>query len=1088
MSDDDEPGTKREIPARKGWMAATVGADTVAPAPRETVPLALSISVFDPPDQRFAEKSELGRGGMGRVVEAVDRALGRSVAIKQSLATTSVDLARFEREVRITAQLQHPSVIPILDVGRDPEGRPFYIMRKIEGEPLADRVDAAPTVRDRVALVSALLGAIDAAAYAHAKGIIHRDIKPWNILLGPFGETLMIDWGIARQLDEEPDDVSTFESASTGTALTRMGVAQGTPGFLAPEQARGEAVDKRADVYSLGATLFFVLAGKIPYGRIDPNDAIARAAAGELPDFTWIPEEVPRELVAITSKAMAMASDQRYADAGELAVDLRRFLAGQLVAAHDYSTRERIVRWLRRHRVAATVSVLAVIAIAVVSTISIRQVLADRDAATDARNLAVERADERLIDRARSLVESDPTSAVALLRELPPESAHWPEALHIARAAVAGGVERRVAIHPGFVTAVAFSPDGKWLASASAGIVVTELARNTTRTIANLAVHELVWRDERTIAYHAHKNRAGTIDLVTGATHEYASEAQQIAVLNGRLIVRDKTGVAAYGADHQRAILFDGPSRAFDVRGGRIAILGTDRLVVIDGETTRTVPLAQPLASSHLRLSADGKRAAALDGLATIYEWQIDAPEQPPRTWPRPRRGLGEVGYVESTLYAWSSDGSGYTSLENALPHPRWTTRETTPGVLTRHLVPFEGGAILVTDGGQLAHATALGVLPAAHRPLSLKSVAVDTDGQRLALGTANGEVLVLDLSHLAPRTMPVDGSTRLVGAFGTQAIVFDRRELASIDLVTRARSVLAKNLDDGWEDGGFVIGARGFASRRTLTAWDTTGKELFEVPSVIAPRAHDGHLYYLDPQGVLWRRGFAGAAQRLGAIDPERDRFTRLNIVDGVPVIAVRSLLDETVQTRFLRFTASGIEQFAIDGSAKLSGRTPDGTWWGYLDSSMLWWAPHGVPVQLPLAHPVVFADVFGDKVWAFGKERITVLGGRGGNLESTIVWKGSPWKANDGVLLITIEGVVELIPSAHVRRTLRMYGETTRVAVTPGNKDVLALATLEDGDVVLARWTDPVPADPAALPAYLATITNARLAPGSDALRWDP
>ena len=232
MADDKrEAPTRRELPEKKAWMEPTATA-SVAPAPAD---VSLSISVFDPPDQRFSEVGEIGRGGMGRVVEAVDRALGRSVAIKRSLATSSVDLARFEREARITAQLQHPSVVPILDVGRDDDGHPFYIMRKIEGVPLANRIAEAATIRDRLALLSSLLGAIDAAAYAHARRIVHRDIKPLNILLGPFGETLLIDWGIARELDGpdgDDDGIATIGSAETQQALTRFGRAYGTPGYL----------------------------------------------------------------------------------------------------------------------------------------------------------------------------------------------------------------------------------------------------------------------------------------------------------------------------------------------------------------------------------------------------------------------------------------------------------------------------------------------------------------------------------------------------------------------------------------------------------------------------------------------------------------------------------------------------------------------------------------------------------------------------------------------------------------------------------------------------------------------------------------
>jgi hypothetical protein len=156
------------------------------PASRRSQPIAPTRSVFDVPRQRFDEKSELGRGGMGRVVEAFDRPLARTVAIKHMLATDGAGLARFEREVRITARLQHPGIVPILDVGRDDDGQPFYVMRKIEGEPLSERVKASDSVRDRLSLIPAVLPAIDAAAYAHAQGIVHRSIR--NLLYNEWTE------------------------------------------------------------------------------------------------------------------------------------------------------------------------------------------------------------------------------------------------------------------------------------------------------------------------------------------------------------------------------------------------------------------------------------------------------------------------------------------------------------------------------------------------------------------------------------------------------------------------------------------------------------------------------------------------------------------------------------------------------------------------------------------------------------------------------------------------------------------------------------------------------------------------------------
>src|SRR5689334_21429050 len=167
---------------------------------------------------RFVRGEELGRGGMGCVVAATDTVLERSVAIKQALGGDVESLRRFEREAKITAQLEHPAIVPIHDAGHDEEGRPYYVMRRVEGEPLADRVASTPDVKARLALVPNVLAAVDAAAFAHARGLIHRDIKPWNILIGAYGETHLIDWGLARRIDDADADADD------------VGRAAGTPG------------------------------------------------------------------------------------------------------------------------------------------------------------------------------------------------------------------------------------------------------------------------------------------------------------------------------------------------------------------------------------------------------------------------------------------------------------------------------------------------------------------------------------------------------------------------------------------------------------------------------------------------------------------------------------------------------------------------------------------------------------------------------------------------------------------------------------------------------------------------------------------
>ena len=342
-----------------------------------------ALPTFDRPDEPFALGDELGRGGMGRVVAATDRALGRPVAIKQALSRNPDNLRRFEREARITARLEHPSIVPVHETGRDGDGNPFYVMRRIAGEPLHQRIAEARDMRALLALVPNVLAAVDAAAFAHARGVIHRDIKPTNILVGKYGETLLIDWGLARELGDR--DLASSHGAGEGDdGLTQAGDVFGTPGYMAPEQARGEAVDKRADVYALGATLFHVVAGEPPFtGKV--VQYVAEVATGWLPPFDKIHPEVPRELVTIVAKAMALDPARRYRDAGELAADLRAFLAGNLVAAHRYTPAERFARFVRRHRAAVAVAGLAALALIAGGTVALYRVVgAERAARTRA--------------------------------------------------------------------------------------------------------------------------------------------------------------------------------------------------------------------------------------------------------------------------------------------------------------------------------------------------------------------------------------------------------------------------------------------------------------------------------------------------------------------------------------------------------------------------------------------------------------------------------------------------------------------------------------------------------------------------------
>jgi len=302
--------------------------------------------------ERYLPVSELAGGGDGHIAVAVDRKLGRRVVLKRPAARAD-DLG-LEREARVLARLEHPSIVPIHDAGRDRDGTPFYAMKLVDGETLEARIARATRFDERLALLAIVTAVSEAMAYAHAQGVIHRDLKPASIVVGAFGEAVIIDWGQARVIDEPGEG----DPDAPGD-----GLARDAAGYLAPEQAAGQPVDRRTDVHALGALLYHVLSGVPPLGPAT-GEAASGAVLGAPIAVDVREPRVPRELAAIVRKAMARAPDQRYPSAVELAEDLRRYRDGRLVAAHRYRPWTRVWRSARRHpgRVALTLGALAVAA------------------------------------------------------------------------------------------------------------------------------------------------------------------------------------------------------------------------------------------------------------------------------------------------------------------------------------------------------------------------------------------------------------------------------------------------------------------------------------------------------------------------------------------------------------------------------------------------------------------------------------------------------------------------------------------------------------------------------------------------------
>ena len=276
----------------------------------------------------------LGYGGMGRIRIAHDRRIGRTVAIKELLFHTDVLAARFVREARVAASLQHPNILPVYDVGSWADGTPFYTMRLVQGRSVHEALRVPDSLRARMALVPALVAAADAVAFAHASGILHRDLTPANILLGGFGETLVIDWGLAKDLRcDRPRVAPEFQTGLTQELLTARGDVLGSPAYMPREQAAAEPTDARADVYALGAILYHVIAGRPPYVGRTPESVLAKVRTEAPVAIDELAPRAPRALLAIVKTAMARDVAERYATARELAGALRAFTADALVDA-----------------------------------------------------------------------------------------------------------------------------------------------------------------------------------------------------------------------------------------------------------------------------------------------------------------------------------------------------------------------------------------------------------------------------------------------------------------------------------------------------------------------------------------------------------------------------------------------------------------------------------------------------------------------------------------------------------------------------------------------------------------------------------
>jgi WD40 repeat protein/serine/threonine protein kinase len=458
---------------------------------------------------RYVPIRSHARGGLGEVSVARDDELGREVALKtmqDRVADDPDSRARFVREAEITGNLEHPGIVPVYGLGAGPDGRPFYAMRFIEGESLehailrfhaaeGPRRDPGERRMELLRLLARFCDVCNAIAYAHSRGILHRDLKPANVMLGAHGETLVVDWGLAKVLGRpegqpppEPGSTLAFVARlveSSSSSETIPGHPIGTPSFMSPEQADGRVEDlgPASDIYNLGATLYALLTGQAPFVGGAIGALLTKVRQGEfLPPRAVASGPIPRALEAICLKAMALRPEDRHASALALRDDIQRWLADEPVLAYRESLIERLLRWSRRHRTWVLAATTVLFGLLIVMSVATAVVDQARQRERFAREESDRLATSLELDKGLSLCEEGatargmlrlahaltiaPAEARDLRRTILTNLAAWRRPLSPLRAILS---------HEDAVRAVAISPDGRIVATAGDAVVEGEV-------------------------------------------------------------------------------------------------------------------------------------------------------------------------------------------------------------------------------------------------------------------------------------------------------------------------------------------------------------------------------------------------------------------------------------------------------------------------------------------------------------------------------------------------------------------------------------------------------------------------------------
>lgn len=772
---------------------------------------------------RFRILRPHAEGGLGKVSVARDEELRREVALKEIKdrhADSPESRDRFLREATITGGLEHPGIVPVYGLGHHDDGRPWYAMRFIQGDSLQEAIrryhkgrqstasgepessrdsgfgsSQPEPCRERSApllwlsnlrywlstrpatgaralelrqMLQRFVAVCNAVAYAHSRGVLHRDLKPANVMLGKYGETLVVDWGLAKQVGTSADvaaDEPPLPESISGSGETVAGTALGTPQYMSPEQAAGrlDLLGPATDVYSLGATLYCLLTGRAPFLKEEAGEVLRKVQKGDFLRPRQVRRDVPPALEAVCLKAMALKPVDRYATPHQLAEDLERWLADEPVLAFREPWSLRAGRWLRRHRTGTTAGVAVILVGSVILAVATVLLTTAYGEAERQRDLAVEHADQadrerlradeqtrqaklqtELVRRTlyaahmnlvqRSWEKNDMLGALSLLKKYEPTSElvrpEWHGYTRLCHSEVASLPTESDSVHR-----IAVSPGGRLLAATDTKNHRVELWDLATRKKrATLSGHS---RNTQAVAFHPDGRR------LASCAYDGTVRIWDLATEKQLMMLRHPNGV------YDVAVSPDGTVLA---SSGKEDLIFWD---LLSGTPTGSISMKGHSPANTIAFSPDGKLLATAEGddlgsRATVWDVNTRKEVHSFKGYDNWVRGVAfNPAGTRLATADWGGEGVvwdlatsqqlfrliGHTGVLDAVAYsPDGKLIATASHDHTIKLWNAQSGKEMATLKGHLR---------------GLTGVTFSPDGQRLASCTFNGEIAVWNVGYL---------------------------------------------------------------------------------------------------------------------------------------------------------------------------------------------------------------------------------------------------------------------------------------------------------------------------------------------------